>query len=83
MSCCQSRLFAGKPRHLPCRNRPDLAETDLGDHPIEAGAYHAAGGGTAEIVIDRLYARPAKDRQAVAHRILKHAALTIVQDLMG
>ncbi|MEV8883465.1 MULTISPECIES: hypothetical protein [Mesorhizobium] len=37
----------------------------------------------AEIVVDRLYARAAKRRQAIAGRILKHAALRIVQDLMG
>src|SRR5882724_2742697 len=74
---------AGKARHLPRRNRPDLAETDFGDHPIEARAWDAASGRTAEIIIDRLNARPAKRRQAVAHGILKRAALATVQDLMG
>ena len=75
--------IAGKPRHLSRRNCTDLAEADLRDHPVEAGARDAAGGGPAEIGIDRLDAGPAERRQAVAHRILKRAALAIVQDLMG
>lgn len=75
--------IAGKPRHLPRRNRPDLAETDLGDHPVETGTGNAASGQPSEIIIYRLDARPAERRQAIAHRILQGAALAIVQDLMG
>jgi hypothetical protein len=55
--------IAGKPRHLPRRNRPDLAETDLGDHPVETGTSNAAGGRTSEIIIYRLDARPAERRR--------------------
>ena len=74
---------AGKPRHLPRCHRTDLAEADLGDHPVETGACDAAGGRAAEIVIDRVDARPAERGQTVTHGILKCAALAIVQDLMG
>lgn len=74
---------AGKPRHFPRRDRADLAETDFRDHSVETGACDAAGGGPAEIIIDRLDARPPKRRQAIAHRILERAALAVVQDLMG
>lgn len=69
---------AGKPRHFPRRDGTDLAEADLGNHPVETGACDAAGGRTTEIVIDGLDPRPAKCCQAIAHRILKRAALPVV-----
>ena len=74
---------AGEARDLPRGDRTDLAEADLGDHPIEAGARDAAGRRAAEIVIDRFDARPSQRRQAIAHRILQGAALAIVQNLMS
>ena len=45
---------AGKARDLAGANRADLAQTDLGHHPLEASAQHTASGRTAEVVIDHL-----------------------------
>jgi hypothetical protein len=53
---------AGKPRHLPRCHRTNPAEANLGDHPVEAGACDAAGGRAAEIIVDRVDARPAERR---------------------
>lgn len=76
--------ITGKPRHLPRRDCADLAEADLRHHPVKANARDATGGRrSAEIVIDRLDAGPAERCQAIAHRVLKRAALPVVQHLMG
>lgn len=74
---------AGEARYFPRRDRTDLAEADFGYHSVESGTCDAACGRAAEIVIDRLDARPAECHQAIAHRTLQGAALTIVQNLMG
>ncbi len=74
---------AGEARHLPRRDRADLAQADLGHHPVETGPRDAARRRTAKIVVDRLDAGPAERRQPVAHRILQGAALAVVQHLMG
>src|SRR4051794_12130769 len=59
-----------------------VAEADLRNHPLEASALHAAGGGAPEILVDDLNLRPAEHRQAIAHGVLQSAALTVVQNLM-
>ena len=74
---------AGEARHFPRRDRTDLAQADLGDHPVEARPRDAARRGPAKVVVDRLDAGPAERRQPVAHRILQSAALAIVQHLVG
>jgi hypothetical protein len=45
---------AGKSQHLPCRDRTDLAEADLGNHSVKAGACDTAGNGPTKIVVYRL-----------------------------
>lgn len=55
----------------------------LGYHSAESGTCDAAGRRTTEVFVDRFDARPAKRRQAITHRILQGAALTIVEDLMS
>jgi hypothetical protein len=74
---------AGKPRDLPGRHRPDLAEADLGHHPLEAGARDAASGRTAKVVVDDLDLMPAQGLQPLPHGILERPALAVVQDLVG
>src|SRR5690348_12484109 len=59
---------AGKARHLPRRDRTDLAKADFRDHPVETGTRDTASGRSAEIVIDSLDMRPAERRKTVAHR---------------
>jgi hypothetical protein len=61
----------------------DLAEADLGDHALEAGALDAVCGRTTEIVIDHFDLRPAERCQAVAQGVLQRTARAIVQDLMS
>ena len=80
MSCCQSLLLRAK--DFAGANGADLAEADLRNHPLEASALHAAGGGAPEILVDDLNLRPAEHRQAIAHGVLQSAALTVVQNLM-
>ena len=73
---------AGEARDFAGANGADLAEADLRNHPLEASALHAAGGGATEILVDDLNLRPAEHRQAIAHGVLQSAALTVVQNLM-
>src|SRR3954453_19582978 len=73
---------AGETRDFAGANGADLAEADLRNHPLEASALHAAGGGATEILVDDLNLRPAEHRQATAHGVLQSAALTVVQNLM-
>lgn len=56
---------------------------DFGDHPFDAGTLRPAGCRATEIVVDHLDLRPAQRHQAIAHGILKRAALPVVQDLMS
>jgi hypothetical protein len=73
---------AGEARHFPRRHRAHLAQADLGDHPLEAGAGHAARGGAPEVVVHDLDLRPAERREPVAHGVLQRAAFRVVQDLV-
>src|SRR4029450_3802860 len=59
---------AGKARHLPCGDRADLAQADLGHHTLEAGPGHTARGRAAEVIVDRLDLGPA-ERQEPSWRI--------------
>ena len=82
--------WAGMAIHCPrqahaerlCR-KSNLAEADLGHHALEAGAHDAAGGRTAEIVVDDLDLMPAQVLQPLPHGILERPALAVVQDLVG
>ena len=69
---------AGEARHLPSRNRADLAETDLGHHPFEASPRDAARGRAAEIVVDDRDLGPAETGETIAHSVLQRTALAIV-----
>ena len=69
---------AGEARHLPSRNRADLAETDLGHHPFEASPRDATRGRAAEIVVDDRDLGPAETRETIAHSVLQRTALAIV-----
>ena len=73
---------AGEARHLPRRYRADLAEADLGDHPLKASPRNVAGGRATEIVVDDRDLGPAEGCKAIAHGILQGPALAIVQHLM-
>jgi hypothetical protein len=73
---------AGKARHLTGANRADLTQTDLGHHPLEASALHAASGRRPS------HHRSARSlnserRQSIPHGVLQRAALAIVQHLVG
>jgi len=59
-----------------------LAQADLGDHPLEAGAGHAARGGAPQIVVHDLDLGPAEGCEPVAHGVLQRAAFRVVQDLV-
>lgn len=74
---------SGKARYLSRGDRSNLAEANLGDHPIEACASDPASRRTSEIIINDFDARPAQRRQAVTHRILQGPAFAIVQNLMS
>jgi hypothetical protein len=74
---------AGEARDFACADGADLAEADFGNHALEAGTLHAAGGGAAKIVINDLDRRPAERRQTVPHGVLQNAALAVVQRLMS
>src|SRR4051794_7048000 len=76
-------VVACKARDLSGCDRANLAETDLRDHALEAGARGAAGRRTAEVLVDDLNLRPAKLREAVAHGVLKPLTLAVVMDLIG
>src|SRR5215203_7312942 len=65
---------AGEARHLPSRNRADLAETDLGHHPFEASPRDAARGRAAEIVVDDRDLGPAETGETIAHSVLQRTA---------
>ena len=71
---------AGEARHLPGRHRADLAEADLGDHALEAGARDAAGRRAAEVVVDDLDLRPAervrRSRIAYCNALLSRLCMT-------
>ena len=45
---------AGEARNLARCHGPNLAEADVGHHPLKAGARHCAGRGAPKIVIDDL-----------------------------
>ena len=51
---------ARKARDFAGAHGADLAEADLRNHPLEARALHAAGGGATEILVDDLNLRPAE-----------------------
>lgn len=74
---------ARKARDFAGAHGSDLAQADFGDHPFEAGTLRPAGCRATEIVVDHLDLRPAQRHQAIAHGILKRAALPVVQDLMS
>ena len=73
---------AGEARHLPRGHGPDLAQADLGDHALEAGAGHPARGRTPEVLVHHLDLRPAERCQSVAHGVLQRPAFGVVQDLV-
>jgi hypothetical protein len=74
---------AGETRDLARCHGPNLAEADVGHHPLKAGPRHCAGGGAPKIVIDDLDLRPPQGPQPILHGILQRAALTVVDDLVG
>ena len=73
---------AGEARHLPRGDGPDLAEADLGHHPLEARAGDAARGGAPEVLIHDLDVRPAERGEPIAHGVLQGAAFGVVQHLV-
>src|SRR5260221_3700434 len=75
--------ITGEARDLTRTDSSDLAETDLCDNPLEAGALTSARRRAAEIIIDHFDLGPAERRQAVPHGVLQRTALAVVQDLMG
>ena len=74
--------IAGEARDLAGADGADLAKADLGHHPFEPDALHAAGRRAAEIVIDHFDLGKAQRRQAIPHGVLQRPALTIVQNLV-
>ena len=62
---------AGEARDLAGADGADLAEADLGHHPFEARALHAAGRRAAEIVVDHLDLGKTQRRQPVPHGVLQ------------
>ena len=82
---------ARKAGYFTRREGADLAETNIGDHPIKAFPvmpkacfqHDTAGGRTAEVVIHGLNPAPAQIRKPIPHGILQGAAFPVVQDLVG
>ena len=74
---------AGEARHFPRRDRADLAEANLGDHALEAGAGDATRRRATKVVVDNIDLPPAERSQAIPHGVLQRTALAIVQDLVG
>jgi hypothetical protein len=75
--------IAGEARDLPGADRANLRDTDLGHHPLEAGALHAAGRRTTEIFLDHFDLGEAQRRQPIPHGVLQRAALAVVQHLVA
>ena len=73
---------AGEARDFPSADRADLAEADLGHHPFETGALHAAGRRAAEIVVDHFDLGETQRRQPIPHGVLQRPALAVVQHLV-
>ena len=82
INCCQSRLLGAKRETSRAQTRAHLAEADLGYHPFEPGALHAAGRRAAEIVVDHFDLGKAQRRQPVSHGVLQRPAFAIVQHLV-
>jgi hypothetical protein len=74
---------ARKAGYFTRRDGADLAETNIGDHPVKAFPRDTAGGRTAKVVIHGLNPAPAQIRKPIPHGILQGAAFPVVQDLVG
>src|SRR4051812_13265295 len=75
---------AGQARDLEAEHEADMAETNLGDQPLETGAALGGGGRKTEILVDDhdLGAWPAQSASSVGEAVLELSGLAVVLDLL-
>jgi len=74
---------SGKTRYFAGRHGADLAETDVGYHPLESRTRHRAGGRSAQVFVDHFNFLPPESTQSLPHGVLQLATLLVVNDLIG